>query len=107
MDRDLFRSLPASAGEELRLLACLAALPPAERDVTAVRPDGTTRRLRVQLSLSVEEPFAGEAAVVASLRFAGESPAEDEALAENLWEVVAGFLAEREAEARATADEGR
>ena len=104
MDRDLFRSLPASDGEETRLLTRLAALPPEERDVTAVRPDGTTRLLRVRLSVSVEEPFAGEAAVVASLRFEGEAPAEDETLAENLWEVVAGFLAEREAEARATAD---
>lgn len=107
MDRDLFRSLPASAGAEFRLLTRLAGLPPSERDVTAVRPDGTARRLRVRLSVTVEEPFAGEAAVVASLRFAGDSPAEDEALAENLWEVVAGFLADREADARATADEGR
>ncbi|MCE7959415.1 MAG: hypothetical protein DYH06_15985 [Acidobacteria bacterium ACB2] len=103
MDRDLFRSFPAGDEEAGRLLARLAALPPEERSVTAVSPDGTERRLLVELSVSVEEPFGGEATVVVRLRFSGEAPGEDETVRENLWETAAAFLAEAQARSAAAA----
>lgn len=101
MDRDLFRPFPAEGEEGRRLLARLAALPPEERSVSAVAPDGSERALRVELSVSVEEPFGGEATVVGRLRFAGEAPAEDETVRENLWDLVASFLAEAQARSAA------
>lgn len=108
MDRDVFRPYPAATPEEEAFLSRLTSLPAEEREVASRLADGTERTRRVRLTVEAEEPFGGERTVVARLSFEGETPGEDEELGVNLWDLLEGFLREREERARSgTGDAGR
>ncbi|MDL1949123.1 hypothetical protein FBQ97_04825, partial [Acidobacteria bacterium ACD] len=100
-------AFPLPAGPAVDLMKGMDADCPTKpfggMEDAAVSPDGTERRLLVELSVSVEEPFGGEATVVVRLRFSGEAPGEDETVRENLWETAAAFLAEAQARSAAAA----
>jgi hypothetical protein len=84
--RTLWRYIPATNGEELRLLERLRAVGPEERDAPI---GGTT--VPIRLSLLVEPPCDGKAAVGVELAFAadgGRTEAETQA-----WGLCEEFLA--------------
>lgn len=106
MNRLRWTSFPAASDEDRALLAAIAGVR-ARRTVSAVASGGVERRLEATLSVEVAEPFDGKADVLVRLSFEGNEPREDERLAGDPWELLDGFLAGAEAEARRRAADAR